>query len=76
MADLRFVGEGIKSEKYTSIGMGGVVAFSVPEASSVHIRDCANYGTITFSGLTNVTALGGIMGAFFFENRMTGIEPI
>ena len=68
MADVRFAGKRDTYDEDISYTIGGVVAFAMPDITTFRIRDCVNYGTITFSGKCHSTAIGGVFGAFFYGN--------
>ena len=60
MGKLAFVGV---TPRTTSVHMGGIVGQSYGWGHTTTVRNCANYGTITFSGRADSTHMGGVAGS-------------
>ena len=63
MASVTFTGNRTE-EGDSTIAIGGVLAYVMPNFTDFRMRDCVNYGTITYSGSYMTTSIGGVFGAF------------
>lgn len=63
MANVSFDGN-LTSQVYSGASIGGVAGYFYPVSLNCEIRNCANYGLVTYSGRCQFTAIGGVLGSF------------